>query len=164
MFRFVARLVARTFSCATPCAFLTFAIILGVWLRCGTIPTDLLREPDTPSTVVVDRQGQILYEALSSYGSRSERIDPASLPPVLVAATLAAEDRRFLLHPGVDPIALARAARRDVMERRIVEGGSTITQQVAKLLVQRRGGLRRRGVAAKLRELVLALRLEHRFS
>jgi penicillin-binding protein 1C len=168
MFRFVARLVARlvarTFSCATPCAFLTFAIILGVWLRCGPIPTDLLREPDTPSTVVVDRQGQVLYEALSSDGSRSERIDPASLPPVLVAATLAAEDRRFLLHPGVDPIALARAARRDVMERQIVEGGSTITQQVAKLLIQRRDGLRRRGVAAKLRELVLALRLEHRFS
>ncbi len=164
MFRFVARLVARNFSCATSCAFLTFAIILGVWLRCGPIPTDLLREPDTPSTVVVDRQGQVLYEALSSDGSRSERIDPASLPPVLVAATLAAEDRRFLLHPGMDPIALARAARRDVMARQIVEGGSSITQQVAKLLIQRRDGLRRRGVAAKLREMVLALRLEHRFS
>jgi penicillin-binding protein 1C len=168
MFRFVARLVARlvarNFSCAIACAFLTLAIILGVWLRCGPIPADLLREPDTPSTVVVDRQGLVLYEALSSDGSRSERIDPASLPPVLVAATLGAEDRRFLLHPGVDPIALARAARRDVMDRQIVEGGSTITQQVAKLLIQRRDGLRRRGVGAKLREMVLALRLEHRFS
>jgi len=159
-----ARLVARNFSCAIACAFIALVVILGLWLRCGPVPADLLREPDTPSTVVVDRQGQVLYEALSSDGSRSERIAAASLPPVLVAATLGAEDRRFFLHPGVDPIALARAARRDLVERAIVEGGSTITQQVAKLLIQRRDGLRTRGVAAKLREMVLALRLEHRFS
>jgi len=135
-----------------------------VWLRCGPIPAALLEGADAPSTIVVDRHGDVLYEALSAEGARLERIDPARLPPALVAATLAAEDRRFYAHIGVDPIALARAARRDLAERRIVEGGSTISQQVAKLLIQRREGIRSRGVGAKLREMVLALRLERRFT
>ena len=83
---------------------------------------------------------------------------------MLVAATLAAEDRRFYSHPGVDPMSLARAARQNLVERQIVEGGSTITQQVAKLLLQRREGVKPRGFRAKVREMVLALRLEHRFT
>ena len=86
-----------------------------------------------------------------------------SLPPVLVAATIAAEDRRFWSHPGVDPVAIARALRQNLSEGRIVEGGSTITQQVAKLLLNRRSPKRARGVREKIREAVLALRLEHRF-
>ncbi len=135
-----------------------------VWLRCGPIPAALLEGIDASSTVVLDRHGDILYEALSTQGMRLERIDPAHLPPALVAATLAAEDRRFHSHVGVDPVALLRAARHDLSERQIVEGGSTITQQVAKLLIQRAEGTRSRGVQAKLREMVLALRLEHRFT
>ena len=97
---------------------------------------------DTPSTVVVDRHGRVLYEALSQDGSRIRPLDAASLPPVLEAATLAAEDRRFYSHPGVDPISLVRAAKHNLVEGRVVEGGSTITQQVAKLLIQRREGVR----------------------
>lgn len=135
-----------------------------VWLRCGPISEALLKGTDAPSTVVVDRHGQVLYEALSADGMRLERIDPERLPPALVAATLAAEDRRFFSHVGIDPIALARAVRRDLAERQIVEGGSTISQQVAKLLIQRAEGVRPRGIRAKLREMVLALRLEHRFT
>jgi penicillin-binding protein 1C len=134
------------------------------WLRCGPIPAALLDGADAPSTVVVDRHGDVMYEALSSGGTRLERIDPERLPPTLVAATLAAEDRRFYSHVGIDPVALLRAARRDLAELRIVEGGSTITQQAAKLLIQRREGITRRGVRAKLREMILALRLEHRFT
>ena len=129
-----------------------------------SIPAGLLDGIDTPSTVVVDRHGRVLYEALSRDGSRIRPLEAAGLPPVLEAATLAAEDRRFYSHPGVDPVALLRAARHNLAEGHVVEGGSTITQQVAKLLIQRREGLRHRGVAMKLRETVLALRLEHRFS
>jgi penicillin-binding protein 1C len=135
-----------------------------VWLRCGPMPEALLNGTDAPSTVVVDRHGDVLYEALSADGTRLERIDPERLPPALVAATLAAEDRRFFSHVGIDPVALARAARRDLAERQIVEGGSTISQQVAKLLIQRAEGVGPRGIRAKLREMVLALRLEHRFT
>ncbi|MEO6235881.1 MAG: transglycosylase domain-containing protein, partial [Vicinamibacterales bacterium] len=136
----------------------------AVWIRCAPIRADLLEGIDTPSTMVVDRHGRVLYEALSPDGSRIRPLDAASLPPILEAATLAAEDRRFYGHPGVDPVALLRAARHNLFEGQVVEGGSTITQQVAKLLIQRREGVRYRGVGAKLREMVLALRLEHRFS
>jgi penicillin-binding protein 1C len=134
-----------------------------VWLRCGPLPGGILDGVDTPSTVVVDRRGRVLYEALSSSGSRIEPFAASALPQVLVDATVAAEDRRFYSHPGVDVIALARALRQNLAERQIVEGGSTITQQVAKLLLQRRDGIRPRGFRAKVREMVLALRLEHRF-
>jgi membrane carboxypeptidase/penicillin-binding protein len=82
---------------------------------------------------------------------------------VLVAATIAAEDRRFWWHPGIDPAALLRAARQNLIEGRIVEGGSTITQQTAKLLISRSRPGRPRGLGAKIEEAVLALRLEHRF-
>ena len=136
----------------------------AVWIRCAPIRADLLEGIDTPSTIVVDRHGRVLYEALSPDGSRIRPLDAASLPPILEAATLAAEDRRFHVHPGVDPVALLRAAGHNLSEGQVVEGGSTVTQQVAKLLIQRREGVRYRGVRAKLREMVLALRLEHRFS
>ena len=87
-----------------------------------------------------------------------------ALPPVLVAATIAAEDKRFFVHPGVDPWGSIRAARHNLAEGRIVEGASTITQQVAKLLLQARDGVKPRGLGAKLQEMSLAIRLEHRFT
>jgi penicillin-binding protein 1C len=136
----------------------------GAWLRCGPIPSGLLDGVDTPSTVVVDRHGRALYEALGKNGSRIQKIDAATLPPLLASATIAAEDRRFYSHPGVDPVSLLRAGRHNLVEGRVVEGGSTITQQVAKLLIQRAEGVKPRGMGAKLREMVLALRLEHRFT
>lgn len=108
------------------------------WVRLGPLPAGLLDAPAAPSTVVVDRHGTRIYEALSTDDGRSAPLDAAALPPTLVAATLAAEDRRYLAHPGVDPIAIARAIRVNVMEGRAVEGGSTISQQVAKLLLNRR--------------------------
>jgi penicillin-binding protein 1C len=137
--------------------------VTATWIRCASIPVDLLGGAGAASTVVVDRHGRVLYEALDAGGSRVTPIDADHVPPVLAAATLAAEDRRFYSHVGVDPIALVRAARHDLDEGQVVEGGSTITQQVAKLLIQRREGLHQRGVGVKLRELVLALRLEHRY-
>ena len=137
--------------------------VVALWLRCAPLPQGLLDGIDTPSSVVVDRHGRVLYEALSADGSRVRPIDAASIPPLLEAATIAAEDRRFYSHPGVDPVSLLRAARHNLVEGHVVEGGSTITQQVAKLLIQRREGVHRRGLRAKMREMVLALRLEHRF-
>lgn len=138
-------------------------LALGAWLRLGPLPAGLLDAPSAPSTVVVDRHGTRIYEALSADDGRSTPLDAASLPPTLVAATLAAEDRRYFSHPGIDPIAIARALRVNLAEGRTVEGGSTISQQVAKLLLNRRDPARRRGWIAKLDEAVLALRLEHRF-
>ena len=142
---------------------LALAILaVSAWLRLGPIDPALLDLSDARSTVVVDRRGVPLYESLSGDGTRSEPLEARTLPPLLVAATVAAEDRRFWSHPGVDPVAIARAARRNLAEGTIAEGGSTITQQVAKLLLNRRAPRRSRGAIEKLREAVLALRLEHR--
>src|ERR671912_1045118 len=138
------------------------ALALGV--RWGPVPSALLDVSDATSTVVVDRRGVPLSEALSGDGTRSVRMRADALPPALTDATVAAEDRRFWSHPGVDLFAIARAAGRNVRELRIVEGGSTITQQVAKLLLARRFPVRARGGVDKIGETVLALRLEHRFT
>jgi penicillin-binding protein 1C len=135
-----------------------------VALRWWPISDSLLRTAESSSTIVVDRHGTALYEALSTTGARARRLAASSLPPFLVSATIAAEDRRFFSHPGVDPWAWLRATRNNLAEGRVVEGASTITQQVAKLLIQRRDGVKRRGMAAKLREMALAIQLEHRFT
>src|SRR5262245_57492734 len=117
------------------CEALTATMLaIGLWIRIGPISPELLDTKDATSTVVVDRNGVPLYEALSGDGTRSVTLSADELPPALAAATVAAEDRRFWLHPGVDPVAIARALKRDLMELQFVEGGSTISQQVAKLL------------------------------
>jgi len=135
---------------------------MAIWLRCGPLPADLLKTDAIDSTVVVDRNGVELYEALGGDGTRARQLRPEDVPAVVAAATVAAEDRRFWSHHGVDPIAVLRAIKQNVAEGAIVEGGSTITQQAAKLLLLRRAADRRRGWGTKLHEAVIALRLEHR--
>ncbi len=129
------------------------------WLKLGPLPEGFLDLGRHVSTQVVDRRGQTLYETLSAEGQRERALAPDRLPKHLVDATLAAEDARFLSHPGVDPLALARATLHNLRARRLVEGGSTITQQTVKLLLRRPRTLR-----GKLREMLLAVRLEHRLS
>jgi penicillin-binding protein 1C len=131
---------------------------LLAWLRLGPLPP--IDPGATSSPAIVDRNGVVLYEPLSPRQTRGEWITAGDIPEAVFQATVAAEDKRFLRHPGVDPIAIARAAVHDVRHLRVVEGGSTISQQVAKLLL----GNTRRGVFEKVREAVIALRLEHHYS
>ena len=165
-FRFVRRVMSRLRQWRWAFAAAVVAAIgIGVWVRCGPLPAHLLDDDPRPSTIVLDRHGEQLYEARSSLGTRGETLDAGTLPPSLVGATLAAEDVRFRSHVGVDPIAIARALARDVRAGAVREGGSTITQQAVKLLLSRQnGGIVRHGWTAKLREAVLALRLEHRLT
>ena len=86
-------------------------LALALWVRCWPVPDALLAEPSTPSTVVVDRHGAPIYEALSGEATRAIALRADALPPRLVAATLAAEDRRFFSHVGIDPVAVVRALR-----------------------------------------------------
>jgi penicillin-binding protein 1C len=145
-------------------------LIGTAWLRLGPLPDGLLDEAEAVrSTTVLDRNGEVLYEARSDLGTREMRLRADRLPPALVGATLAAEDHRFHWHWGIDPIAMARATWRNVVAFHRVEGGSTLTQQVAKLLLDRRaqlaaGAARRRGWGSKIEEAVVALRLEHRLA
>jgi penicillin-binding protein 1C len=134
----------------------------ALWIRLGPLPDGLLDDRQ-PSTVVLDRNGTPLYEARGGDGTRGITLTADDLPETLVAATIAAEDRRFYSHVGIDPLSIARAMKTNLAERSVVEGGSTITQQVAKLLLNRQDPKRARRWAAKLREAIIALRLEHRF-
>jgi penicillin-binding protein 1C len=140
------------------CVFVV-SVAVAAWVRMGPIPEDLLAPEARTSTEIVDRRGQPLYEALAADGTRSRAIDPDDLPPALVAATIAVEDRRFYHHVGVDPLAMARAVGHALRAGRLVEGGSTLTQQAVKQLIRRP-----RTARGKLREMLLALRLEHRLS
>ncbi len=160
----LGRAARRPAVARTAAAAVVSAAVLGAWLRLGPLPGGLLDEAAGSSTLVVDRRGEPLYEALSGDDTRSLRLTADTLPALLVNATVAVEDRRFWRHPGIDPVAILRAARVDLAEGRIVEGGSTLTQQVAKHLLNRQEPSRSRGVVEKLREALVALRLEHRFS
>ena len=76
----------------------------------GPLDSRLLGQ--TASVTVLDRNGEVLYEPVAASGSRRTSITAAELPPRVVEATLAAEDRRFFLHPGIDPIAVAHVIAR----------------------------------------------------
>ena len=82
------------------------------------------------------------------------------LPPYLPKAFIAIEDRRFYSHYGVDPVGIARAAVANVMHRGVSQGGSTLTQQLAKNLFL----TQERTMARKLQEVELALWLERKHS
>ena len=105
----------------------------------------------------VDRNGHIIGQRGPRHGAALTLSD---LPPYLPKAFLAAEDRRFYRHGGLDLIGIARAARTDIQRRRIAQGGSTITQQIARtLFLSPEQTLRR-----KLQEAGLAMRIERLMS
>src|SRR5258705_9356213 len=84
----------------------------------------------------------------------------AQMPAALKQAVIATEDARFCSHFGVDPMGIARAVYQNFRRGRIVEGGSTITQQLAKVLFLTPD----RSLDRKLKEAVLAIELERRYS
>src|SRR5690606_14234821 len=85
------------------------------------------------SVRVTDRQGRPLYEAPSEHGGFGQWVALEDISPWLVAATLSAEDANFRRHLGVDPTGIARALWLNARAGRVAYGGSTITQQLAKL-------------------------------
>jgi len=121
-------------------------------------PPDLARLHATGAEVV-DREGRTLSVLPVPGGTWRLRTAVADVPPALVDLLVAAEDRRFRLHPGVDPISLARAAAQWVRAGRVVSGGSTLTMQAVRLLEPRPRTLRSKAI-----EIFRALQLEARFS
>jgi penicillin-binding protein 1C len=110
---------------------------------------------DTASLTLEDRFGRLLRTTRAADGSRGGWLPLAEMDADLVAAFLAAEDRRFHRHHGVDARAAARAAWSNLRARRIVSGGSTVTMQLARMLrpVPRTWG-------GKARQALWAIRLE----
>jgi penicillin-binding protein 1C len=153
----------RRFTLFPTIAIVIVIVGLGLWIRCGPLPPGFLDPVPHRSTLIVDRNGHPLYESLSASEHRSHWITADEIPSAVELATLAAEDHRFFHHPGVDPIAIARALFRGAVARRFVEGGSTLSQQAVKqILIAQGDGRTERTFRTKLREMVLALRLEHR--
>lgn len=118
-----------------------------------------------PTARLYDRHGTLLYEVLPP-GDEAGRRAPLPLerfPASFIQATLATEDAAFYQHPGVDWRGILRALRRNWREGQLAAGGSTLTQQVARLLLppeERQA----RTLHRKLREAILALRLEREFT
>lgn len=108
------------------------------------------------STVVIDRDGQVLRPYATNEGRWRLPATVESVDPRYVAALIAYEDKRFFDHSGIDPRALARATWQLVRNGRVISGGSTLTMQVARLLQPRR----ERTLLVKLREIVRAIALE----
>ena len=89
-----------------------------------------------PTLLVRDRAGRFVGELPDRANPKDERLgfwEVGELPERVVAATLAIEDRRFWLHPGVDPLAIARALKQNLTSDERVSGASTLAMQVARL-------------------------------
>lgn len=110
-----------------------------------------------PSVTLVSEKGEVIATYGDLYGD-PVRLD--SLPQHLPQAAIAIEDRRFYSHIGIDPIGIARAFVRAYQAGRFTQGGSTITQQVAKNVFLTPA----RTVKRKLQEALLALWLERQFT
>lgn len=146
-----------------------WSLVLALWAliaAVGTIafavstlpPIQTLEVPKRPPTVeIVGTDGRPLITRGEMSGTD---ISIKELPPYLPRAFVAIEDRRFFSHFGIDPIGLIRAAAANVLRRGVSQGGSTITQQLAKNLFL----TQERTLWRKMQEVVLALWLERRFS
>jgi len=112
------------------------ALALVVSMVTGAVGLVLARGrlSDPAVTLLVeDRHGRFLGEIGSAASGESGFWPVAVLPPRVVAATLALEDRRFWWHPGIDPVSASRALFQDVRHRRRLSGASTIAMQVARM-------------------------------
>ncbi len=143
-------------------SWLASLLILGIIFGSSAIffsglpSLDNIRDlPRNRTSILYDRTGtQELYRL---YGEENRIILPHDqIPDVVRHATLAAEDRNFFSHPGVDAPSLFRALIKNLQSGSIRQGGSTITQQVARALYL----TREKTFSRKLKEAVLALKIE----
>jgi penicillin-binding protein 1C len=119
-------------------------------------PTETLQEATRGgSALILDREGSPLAWRVDSQDNWRLPVSVESVSPWLVVATVAAEDKRFFSHPGVDPAAVARALTQNISGGRRVSGASTITMQAVRLVHPRR-----RTYGAKAVEAFRALQLE----
>ncbi|MDE2577225.1 MAG: PBP1A family penicillin-binding protein [Hyphomicrobiales bacterium] len=143
--------------------------VLGVWgviAAAGVVayygaqlpPIDKLAIPKRPPNIaIIAEDGAVLANRGDSGGPAVHLSD---MPPYLPKAFVAIEDRRFYAHWGLDPVGVARALVRNVLGRGGMQGGSTLTQQLAKNLFL----TQERTISRKIQEAILALWLEHRYS
>jgi penicillin-binding protein 1A len=128
-----------------------------VWIGAHLPPIQSLEIPKRPPSVLILGTGGA---TLATRGEGGAAVPLKELPSYVPNGFIAIEDRRFYSHYGVDPWGITRALIADVLRRGASQGGSTITQQLAKNLFL----TQERTVSRKLQEIVLALWLEHKFT
>src|SRR6476619_998710 len=146
-----------------------WGVVLGLWAAIGLVgvivwvgahlpPIQALEIPKRPPTIeIVGFDGSVLTTRGEMPGAN---VSLKELPPYLPKAFIAIEDRRFYSHYGVDPWGIARAAVANVLHRGVSQGGSTLTQQLAKNLFL----TQERTLQRKLQEAELAIWLERKRS
>jgi penicillin-binding protein 1A len=134
------------------------AIGMLVWIGIHLPPIQSLEIPKRPPSVLILGDNGATLATRGDMGGAAVPI--GELPDYVPNAFIAIEDRRFYRHRGVDPLGITRALVADVLHRGTAQGGSTITQQLAKNLFL----TQERTVTRKLQEIVLALWLEHKYS
>ena len=131
------------------------ALLALAWLGLRLVPLPpALLKPATQSLQLTDRNGTPLRETRADDGF-ARGVDLENVPTNLIHAMLAAEDKRFFDHGGVDLVAIGRAAVGNLQHGRVTSGASTITQQLVKI-----SDPRPRTMTTKLIEAARALRLE----
>ena len=117
-----------------------------------------------PSTRIFDRNGQLLYEILPPDGGRNTAISLDQVPQHCIDAVIATEDANFYNHPGIDIEGIVRALWINLRGGEVLAGGSTITQQVARNTLLDPEQRSERTLQRKLRESILAIRLQNNYS
>ena len=145
-------LVGATLSVATLVAAVVLLVAIYSYLAEDPLKAGLGQNP-AKVTILADN-GEVITEQ----GLRRQHVKVSEMPPHLIDAVLATEDRRFYYHFGFDPIGIVRAVVANYRAGRIVEGGSTITQQLTKVLFLEPA----RTYQRKMEEVLLALWLEWR--
>jgi penicillin-binding protein 1A len=139
-----------------------WAVIAGIgaliWIGIHLPPIQSLEIPKRPPSVLILGVNGATLATRGDMGGAA--VPLTELPDYVPKAFIAIEDRRFYSHHGVDLRGITRAFIADVLRRGASQGGSTITQQLAKNLFL----TQERTVTRKLQEIVLALWLEHKFS
>lgn len=109
------------------------------------------------SSFVYSADGKVLAEL---YLERRNFIPHYNIPDRIKKAFIAIEDQRFYSHPGVDLIGILRALYKDIVAQSIVEGGSTITQQLAKMLFLKP----EKSISRKIKEAIISIQIEKRYT
>lgn len=124
------------------------------------LPSDLTVSADLfpQTTRIFSRNGHLLYRYIP--GEERYYVKLEDMPQHLIDAFLAVEDHRFFEHQGISFIGLARAMLTNIKTGKLVEGGSTITQQLARILFLNSEA----SIERKIKEIILALRLENLYS